>query len=396
MLRSRSRDRRSRRSSHATASGRRSGGTSDRNRDSSHRPVRSGSQPSPHREAQQAVPVTPQWRVLIEGVYASFNPAKVTDVPRLLQKYAGQEKELYRLICCKYGLLTSQDVSAPMEEASTSFSPKEDESKKLKCDECQLLAVEGKVGGGCYISKWYCMSCWNGWNVKEASQVTPQLPEGWTEVPMPDGRVLYFHAASKASSWTWPDLPSSIEQKPPVNHEPVPPTNEGPKISFAACKTLKELEDAVVAWNRFSQGIPGGDRVALTAIFKPPHVKDQATFHECISAMGVNIPNNAMAGLPSPWPTLPSATVCGDQTQPGLQVVWSNAPDVKSTIQYNTKQQTVTVKAKRTAFTGGSGTPSRIDLLLTFLGKPLRVVGASGQPACTALTGVPDIRSFLR
>ena len=43
-------------------------------------------------------------REVIEDVYRRFNPAKLLDVPRLVEKYRGSERELLEQVCEKYGV----------------------------------------------------------------------------------------------------------------------------------------------------------------------------------------------------------------------------------------------------------------------------------------------------
>lgn len=44
------------------------------------------------------------YQSIIHSIYAKYNPAKVEDVPELLKKYKGKEKELLELICEKYNI----------------------------------------------------------------------------------------------------------------------------------------------------------------------------------------------------------------------------------------------------------------------------------------------------
>jgi len=43
-----------------------------------------------------------QYRILVQKVYAENNPAKLSDIGHLLEKYKGREHELYRQVCEKY------------------------------------------------------------------------------------------------------------------------------------------------------------------------------------------------------------------------------------------------------------------------------------------------------
>lgn len=42
------------------------------------------------------------WQPLIEGMYRRFNPAKLADIDKILQKYKGEESTLFKELCKKY------------------------------------------------------------------------------------------------------------------------------------------------------------------------------------------------------------------------------------------------------------------------------------------------------
>jgi len=44
-----------------------------------------------------------EFAVLVQAVYEHFNPKKLQDMPRLLRKYSGRERDLYLEVCKKYG-----------------------------------------------------------------------------------------------------------------------------------------------------------------------------------------------------------------------------------------------------------------------------------------------------
>jgi len=44
-----------------------------------------------------------EYAVLIQGVYEQYNPKKLQDMGRLLQRYRNRERELYHEVCKKYG-----------------------------------------------------------------------------------------------------------------------------------------------------------------------------------------------------------------------------------------------------------------------------------------------------
>lgn len=45
-----------------------------------------------------------QYAILVQNAFERFNPPKLADLPKLLQKYRQRERELYLLVCSKYGL----------------------------------------------------------------------------------------------------------------------------------------------------------------------------------------------------------------------------------------------------------------------------------------------------
>merc|ERR1712139_191466 len=54
-----------------------------------------------------------QYSELLEKIYQEKNPEKLTDLPKLLERYEGREKVLYEMVCKKY----SVDAEAFAEEA---------------------------------------------------------------------------------------------------------------------------------------------------------------------------------------------------------------------------------------------------------------------------------------
>merc|ERR1719510_1491423 len=44
-----------------------------------------------------------EYAILIQSVYERYNPKKLQDMGRLLQKYRNRERQLYHEVCKKYG-----------------------------------------------------------------------------------------------------------------------------------------------------------------------------------------------------------------------------------------------------------------------------------------------------
>jgi len=61
-------------------------------------------------------------RRLVEDLYAERNPAKLTDVEGLFEKYQGQEDEMYLRICTLYGVQPHPSFATPEEEVLSSRS----------------------------------------------------------------------------------------------------------------------------------------------------------------------------------------------------------------------------------------------------------------------------------
>jgi hypothetical protein len=82
-----------------------------------------------------AADVVSPYAALIQEAFVSKNPTKVNDVPRLLEKYKGKEKELYHEICKKYNLEAVTDVSADSPPAKRAKVDDDDGAKKALIDQ---------------------------------------------------------------------------------------------------------------------------------------------------------------------------------------------------------------------------------------------------------------------
>eukprot|EP00746_Dinoflagellata_sp_MGD_P127724 gnl/MRDRNA2_/MRDRNA2_62227_c0_seq1.p1 gnl/MRDRNA2_/MRDRNA2_62227_c0~~gnl/MRDRNA2_/MRDRNA2_62227_c0_seq1.p1 ORF type:complete len:1902 (+),score=464.19 gnl/MRDRNA2_/MRDRNA2_62227_c0_seq1:92-5797(+) len=60
--------------------------------------------------AQQAKALAKEYKTLIKKVFEEKDSSKVSDVPRLMDKYKGKEKELYLELCLKYKIKAETDV----------------------------------------------------------------------------------------------------------------------------------------------------------------------------------------------------------------------------------------------------------------------------------------------
>merc|ERR1740121_2031727 len=49
-----------------------------------------------------------EYAVLVQAAYEQFNPKKLQDMPALLRKYKGRERDLYLQVCQKYGTNPAQ------------------------------------------------------------------------------------------------------------------------------------------------------------------------------------------------------------------------------------------------------------------------------------------------
>ena len=140
-----------------------------------------------------------------------------------------------------------------------------------------------------------------------------------------------------------------------------------------AVLTAATLETALAQWDTLLKTTSADHRNKITVNFTPGMrvCGSQASFHQQVMAMGVHILENSLSGLPSPVVEPPFAAVCGDSSQPGLQITWSKEPEVKFTLQMNTRCKTVAAKGKRGAI------EAQKDVLLTFLGQAVGVKTAA-------------------
>ena len=150
------------------------------------------------------------------------------------------------------------------------------------------------------------------------------------------------------------------------------------------------LDQAEAHYKKLAATVGSDVKTNVTLTFGAGNITTSGELHRQVAAMGVTIITRTAMGLPGQAVAPPSASVIGNDSQPGLQVTWATTPSLqKTTVQMNLAKGTIAFKGQRGPL------QAHISLILTFFGNPMSIKGAADGARSTTAASV-NIRDLLQ